>query len=90
LIPLSWGEVQRVYPVVIQIEAWDRVGLFRDITTLIASESVNISHMSTNQHDDSTVSISFTLEIEGVSHLVHILSRIESIPEVKSVVRMIE
>ena len=90
LIPLSWGEVQRVYPVDIQIEAWDRVGLFRDITTLIASEGINISHMNTNQHDDSTVIISFTLEIEGVSHLVHILSRIESIPEVKSVVRMTE
>jgi GTP pyrophosphokinase len=90
LIPLSWGEVQKIYPVVVQIEAWDRVGLFRDITTLVASEGINISHMSTNHHDDSTASISLTLEIEGVSRLVHILSRIESIPEVKSVVRMTE
>jgi GTP pyrophosphokinase len=88
LIPLSWGEVQRVYPVDIQIEAWDRVGLFRDITTLISSEGINISHVSTSQYDDSTVIILLTLEIEGVSHLAHILSRIENIPEVKSVLRI--
>ncbi len=90
LIPLSWGKVRRVYSVVIQVEAWDRVGLFRDITTLISSEGTNISHMSTSQSDDSTVSMLLTLEIEGVSRLAHILSRIESIPEVKSVLRMTE
>ncbi|MFC2070762.1 RelA/SpoT family protein, partial [Chloroflexota bacterium] len=43
LVPVEWGETSSLYPVQIQILAWDRVGLMRDITTLVAEEKINIA-----------------------------------------------
>jgi GTP diphosphokinase / guanosine-3',5'-bis(diphosphate) 3'-diphosphatase len=52
---VEWGDVAQVYPVMIQVDAWDRVGLVRDISAIIAEEGVNLSEVSmTNHRDDST------------------------------------
>ncbi|HET7738680.1 MAG TPA: bifunctional (p)ppGpp synthetase/guanosine-3',5'-bis(diphosphate) 3'-pyrophosphohydrolase, partial [Tepidiformaceae bacterium] len=35
LIEVEWGTVSKLYPVAIRIEAWDRVGLLRDISEMV-------------------------------------------------------
>jgi guanosine-3',5'-bis(diphosphate) 3'-pyrophosphohydrolase len=87
LVKVEWGDVAQVYPVMIQVDAWDRVGLIRDISAIIAAEGVNLSEASMgNQHDDS-VTLYFTLEVQSAAQLSKIMSRIHSVWNVVSVTR---
>ena len=43
LVPVSWGKTETLYPVRMQIDAWDRVGLLMDVTSLVSGEGVNIA-----------------------------------------------
>ena len=88
LVPVQWQETGSLYPVTVQIEAWDRVGLIRDITTIIAEEKVNITAASTANHDDNTITLHFTLETTGLAHLSQLLVKIEGVRGVISVTRI--
>jgi guanosine-3',5'-bis(diphosphate) 3'-pyrophosphohydrolase len=88
LIPVEWGQTDALYPVSIQVEAWDRVGLIRDITTVVAEEKVNIAAMSFVQHDDHTVTEHLTLETKGLAQLLRLLGRIEAVRGVIGVTRV--
>ncbi|GAI21020.1 unnamed protein product [marine sediment metagenome] len=88
MIPVEWGQTDALYPVSIQVEAWDRVGLIRDITTIVAEEKVNIAAMSSIQHDDHTVTEHLTLETKGLAQLSRLLGRIEGVRGVISVARV--
>ena len=88
LIPVDWGQTDALYPVSIQVEAWNRVGLIRDITTIVAEERVNIAAMSFVQHDDHTVTEHLTLETKGLAQLSRLLARIEGVRGVISVARV--
>ena len=87
LIEVSWGEIQEVYPVDVQIDAWDRVGLLRDITTVIAEAKVNISSMNTTYHNEIT-SVFATLEIANMAQLTQLLSRIQGVRGIISATRI--
>ena len=88
LVQVGWGNADVHYPVKIQVEAWDRVGLVRDISTLLAEEKVNISNMNVNEHKDHTTSLYFDVETTGFPQLSRIMSRIETVAGVKGVARV--
>ena len=88
LVPVEWGETDSLYPVNIHVEAWDRVGLMRDITTIVAEEKVNISAASSISHDDHTVSEYFTMEAKDLAQLSRLLGKIEGVRGVISVTRI--
>jgi len=87
LVPVEWGKTDSLYPVSIQVEAWDRVGLMRDITTIVAEEKINIAAVSSTHHDDHTVSENFTLETEGLAQLSRLLRKIDAVRGVISITR---
>jgi GTP pyrophosphokinase len=87
LIEVEWGDVAQVYPVMIQVDVWDRVGLVRDISAIIAEEGVNLSEVSMGNHHDDSVTLYFTLEVKSVAQLSKIMSRIYSVWNVVSVTR---
>jgi guanosine-3',5'-bis(diphosphate) 3'-pyrophosphohydrolase len=86
LIEVSWGETQEVYPVNVQIDAWDRVGLLRDITTVVAEAKVNIANMSTTYQNEIT-SVFATLEITSMAQLTQVLSKIHGVRGIISTTR---
>ena len=88
LVPVEWGQPDGLYPVNIQIDSWNRMGLIRDVTTIVAEEKMNIATMNTVQHDDHTSTTSFTLEIKGLAQLSRLLGRIEGVRGVISVARI--
>jgi GTP pyrophosphokinase len=89
-VEVSWGDqMARSYPVAVRCEAWDRVGLLRDITGLVADERVNLLTVLTNVHDDRTVTVLMTIEVTGVKQLSHMLQRLEAIRDVFDVRREI-
>jgi len=88
LIAVGWEPTDSLYPVNIKVEAWDRVGLIRDITTLVAEEKVNIAGVSSTHHDDHTVSEFFTLETTGLVQLSRLLKKIEGVKGVIGISRV--
>jgi guanosine-3',5'-bis(diphosphate) 3'-pyrophosphohydrolase len=88
LIPVEWGQSDLLYPVDIQVDAWDRVGLMRDITTVVAEEKVNIASVDLTNGHGSTVSISLTLETKGLAHLSQLLKKIDAVKGVLRVMRI--
>jgi GTP pyrophosphokinase len=88
LVPVEWGESYSMYPVTIQVEAQDRVGLMRDITTLVAEEKININAVNLNNNTDHTINTLLTLETANLAQLSSLLTKIEGIRGVISVVRI--
>jgi GTP pyrophosphokinase len=78
LIEVDWGDVEQVYPVAIQVDAWDKVGLVRDISAIIAGEEVNITDVNMAEHDD-IVSLYFSLEVKNTAQLSNLISKIYSL-----------
>ncbi|MBI4328318.1 MAG: bifunctional (p)ppGpp synthetase/guanosine-3',5'-bis(diphosphate) 3'-pyrophosphohydrolase [Chloroflexi bacterium] len=87
LVEASWSNPARLYPVDVSVQAWDRVGLLRDITTVVSEEKVNIGGVSDRHHPDNSVTIYLTLETTGLSQLSRLLSKLEGIRGVVSVSR---
>jgi len=90
IVEVEWGTVTRTYPVSVRIEAWDRVGLLRDITTVVTDEKVNMVGVRTIENGDGSVTITTTLETTGIEQLSRLLSRIEIVRGVRSVERVQE
>ncbi len=87
LIEVGWGSTARMYPVRIEIEGKDRVGLLRDITTVVSAEKVNISGVITETHEDGTVTEHLSLTTNGIRQLSRIFNRLEKVPGVLRVRR---
>ncbi len=87
IVEVEWGTVSKLYPVSVRIEAWDRVGLLRDITTVVTEDKVNMVGVRTVENGDGSVSIHATLETTGIEQLSRLLSRIEIVRGVRAVER---
>jgi guanosine-3',5'-bis(diphosphate) 3'-pyrophosphohydrolase len=87
LISVSWGQTHHLYPVQLGIEAWDRVGLLRDITAAVSAEGVSISSTQTEVHDDGTVSSYLTAMVASMAQLSRLFTRLEGVRSITSVVR---
>jgi GTP pyrophosphokinase len=90
LVPVEWGQTDAVYPVKVQVKARDRVGLARDVTTIVAEEKVNISQLGVSENSNHTVYLNLSLMTRGLTQLSRLLSRIEKIKGVISATRIRE
>ena len=88
LVPVEWGKTDSLYPVRIQVEGWDRVGLIRDLTTIVAEEKINIAALVSTHHDDYTVTEDFTFETEGLTQLSRLLKKLDAVKGVISITRI--
>jgi GTP pyrophosphokinase len=88
LVPVEWGTTSSLYPVQVQVQARDRVGLMRDITTLVAEEKLNIVAVNLTNNDDYTISIFLSLEASNLAQLSRLLVKIEGVKEVISATRI--
>jgi len=86
---VSWGGQQAsVYPVDIEIEAYDRSGLLRDITQVLSSSKSDVValHTVTNR-DDNTATMVVKVEIHSLEQLARLLAQIRNLPNVIDVRR---
>jgi GTP diphosphokinase / guanosine-3',5'-bis(diphosphate) 3'-diphosphatase len=90
LIEVEWGVAKTVFPAKIQVEAWDRVGLVRDITTVVAEEKVNITSVSFANQDDHTTITILNLETSGLAQLSRMMEKIEGVRGVISIHRILD
>ncbi|MCA1644644.1 MAG: bifunctional (p)ppGpp synthetase/guanosine-3',5'-bis(diphosphate) 3'-pyrophosphohydrolase [Chloroflexi bacterium] len=88
LVAVDWSESdQHVFPVTVRLESWDREGLVRDVTAILADEKINIIALSAVVHKDQTATVWTTVEVPRLDRLSRIMSRLEGIRDVFNVVR---
>jgi GTP pyrophosphokinase len=87
LVDVQWGAMQQLYSVPTNVIVWDRVGLLRDISTLVSEEGVNMSGVATRDMEDGRVTISLTLYTKGIGQLSRIFRKMEGVRGVISVSR---
>ena len=81
LVSVSWGQARDTYPVSVQIRAYDRDGLMRDVSTLVSNEGISMSsiHVSTVE---SLAIFDLVMGITDLSQLSRVLNRLEALPNV--------
>lgn len=88
LVEVAWGHSDSRYPVRIRIDAWDRVGLIRDITSVVSSEKVNIHSLTSRETDsDDRCTVTLTVYTTGSEQLSRLFSRLETVQGVQGVLR---
>ncbi|HDH15997.1 MAG TPA: bifunctional (p)ppGpp synthetase/guanosine-3',5'-bis(diphosphate) 3'-pyrophosphohydrolase, partial [Gammaproteobacteria bacterium] len=92
LIEVNWGgPEQDIYTVDIQIVAYDRKGLLHDITALLSNEKTNVTAVSTKSNSRTNeATMKLTIEVENLSRLSQLLSRINELPNVYEARRITE
>ena len=71
-IALTWKGMkqEQVYPVTIEVHAFDRSGLLRDLSGVVAEENVNMSPVNSRSRKDNTALVTATLEIGDANQSV--------------------
>lgn len=86
-VRVSWGEPRKTYPVPVRIRAFDRDGLMKDVSTLIADEGVNMPNVKAETSKNLAV-FDLVLEVRDILQLSRILDRLENLPNVLEAVRV--
>ena len=86
--PAAWGHLKNLNPTIVQIEAYDRIGLIRDITDVVWGEKTNL-HSINSQEDDKngTCKIQLTVYTRDLGQIIRLLGKMESIAGVYNVKR---
>ncbi|HBX41764.1 MAG TPA: GTP diphosphokinase, partial [Marinobacter adhaerens] len=89
IIEVSWGGRQAaVYPVDIEIEAYDRSGLLRDITQVLSASKSDVLSLNTlSNKDENTATMTVTVEISSLEQLARLLAQIRNLPNIIDVRR---
>lgn len=90
LVKVSWGKTGLSFPITIHVEAWDRVGLLKDVTALVSDEKINIAGLSTAEPNDDMLSVFLTLDIVNIAQLGRLFSKLEAVQGVMNVTRISE
>lgn len=89
LVEVQWGpRALATYPVDIEIIAYDRHGLLRDITAVLANEKVNVVAVNTEVNKSTNIAhMVITLEIPDLDKLSRILGHINQLSNITEVRR---
>ena len=91
LVEVQWGApAAQTYPVEVEITAFDRPGLLRDITAVLANDRINVAAVNTRTDPRRNVAhMVLTLEIPDLDRLSQVLAHIGQLPNVTEVQRRV-
>ncbi|MBT6273738.1 MAG: bifunctional (p)ppGpp synthetase/guanosine-3',5'-bis(diphosphate) 3'-pyrophosphohydrolase [Chromatiales bacterium] len=89
MLDLSWGAGEhRQYTVDITLSAYDRRGLLRDVSSVIADLGVDVRGMQSTAHRaEGTVEMLVSIDVTDMAELSRLMGRIEQIRNVYEVIR---
>ena len=84
VISVEWGgSPERSFPVDVNVRAFDRRGLLRDISAVLADMKINIQAMNTLTHDgDGIADMNLKITVHDLEELSRVLARIQGLPNV--------
>ncbi len=86
-VECDWEPSGMRYAASVEVHAWDRVGLLRDISTKAASAGVNMVDVRTEERDDRTTVVHLRLETQGGAEFAELLQQLDAVRGVLSVHR---
>ncbi len=86
VLPVAWGTLgSGEFPVDIEIQAYDRRGLVRDVSAALADDKISIQGMNTvTDKRDNLAHMRISISITGLPQLSQLLTRIAQVPNVIS------
>jgi GTP pyrophosphokinase len=88
MVKVSWNpEAKQIYPVELEVEAFDRVGIFKDILTKIADTGTNVSAAKVTTKRGSSAVLRLVVDVTDVEHLSRLTAEIAKISDVYNVRR---
>jgi GTP diphosphokinase / guanosine-3',5'-bis(diphosphate) 3'-diphosphatase len=93
IIPVSWNDQTEdgktfTYPVDIQIEAVDRVGVFKDILARLSDRGINVRNAGVKTGRNKPALISLSLDICDRQQLEYVFQRIKSMSDILNIRRV--
>ena len=92
LVTVHWSDEQQEtrYAVDFLVMASDRKGLLRDISAILTNEDIDVIGVNTNSdRKTDSATMRFTVEVKDMKQLSRLLSKIEQLPDVNMVKRLI-
>lgn len=89
VVEVAWGaDQEQTYPMTILIDAFDRKGLLKDVSTVFADEKVNVLALSTHSKEkNQSVQMEVMVEVASLEMMSKLLSKVDQLPNVLSVKR---
>jgi GTP pyrophosphokinase len=89
VIAVDWGDApERHFPAEIVIEAFDRRGLVRDVSAVLADAKISITAMNTTTNErERTADLRLAIMVRDVDELLRLMNRMQGLPNVLSVRR---
>ena len=89
VIEVDWGEAaDAIYPAELSIQAFDRQGLLRDISSVLTDEKVSVESVHTDtDRQTMKAEMKLTIAVPGLPALSRVIDRISQLPNVTSVRR---
>jgi GTP pyrophosphokinase len=86
VLAVTWGKLaSKEFPVDIEVQAFDRRGLVRDVSAALADDKISIQGMNTvTDKRDSLAHMQIKISITGLPQLSQVLTRIAQLPNVIS------
>jgi GTP pyrophosphokinase len=85
VLAVDWGRpgAERTFPVAIKVLAYDRRGLVRDVSSVLADEKISIEGMQTvTDPRENTATIDLTVTVRDLDELSRLLARFAGLPNV--------
>ena len=90
LLEVDWEvAADGMYQVEIEVEAFDRVGLLKDIMAAVAETKTNALSVNARVRKDKVVVTNLVLDIRSVGQLHAVMQKVEKVPEVFNVARVV-
>ena len=81
LVQVNWGSLARTYPVPIRITAFDRSGLFGDVSYILSNDGINMIDANVKVVK-GIADIQLVIEVSDINQLSRLLTRVENLPNV--------
>lgn len=93
LVPVNWNPIDDngrplTYPVDIQIEAIDRVGVLKDILARLSDQNINIRNAGVKTSPGKPALIHLSIEIRDRQQLEYIIGRIKNMSDILNIRRV--
>ncbi len=93
-IPVKWNQAaennsrQETYPVKVQIEALDRVGVLKDILSRLSDQGINVRHASVKTAIGQLALIDLGIDIRTRAQLEQVFTQIKKISDIRTIRRV--
>jgi GTP pyrophosphokinase len=94
LVPVSWNHAEQevgrpqTYPIDIQIEVIDRVGILKDILSRLTDHNINVRNAQVKTYPNQTAIIDLGIDIRDHSQLERTFSQIKKLSDVLNLRRL--